>query len=243
MRKVVSLLVVLVLCMSMVLPVFAAEDAFVPSITYKPNPEFVPIIGEDGNEYIGVITDESGEILGYLEHSCLLITPVAYVWDPLAEVPTDVREELVRVYEGLKDGTMEVPYSDTTKGWVVRDLFDVRWSCEEHAAMLEASGATLKLIFDMGVIAGVDLVAHTVDDATGEWDEAVSTTNNGDGTVTVEVEHLCVVAVSMVVDSAVETPAEETESSSVLLWIVLLAVAVIALVVILFVKKKGKKAA
>ena len=47
MKKVICLLIVLMLCLSMAAPAFAAEDDFVPSITYKPNPEIVPVEGED----------------------------------------------------------------------------------------------------------------------------------------------------------------------------------------------------
>ena len=69
MRKVLCMLTVLVLCVSMVLPVFAAEDGFVPSITYKPNPELVPTIGEDGKEYYekdGIcLIVENGKCVGY----------------------------------------------------------------------------------------------------------------------------------------------------------------------------------
>ena len=62
MKKIICLLTVLVLCMSLVVPAMAAEDSFVPSITYKPNPEIVPVAGEDGQEYIGVIRDKEGKI-------------------------------------------------------------------------------------------------------------------------------------------------------------------------------------
>ena len=43
MKKIICLLTVLLLCMSVVVPAFAAEGDFVPSITYKPNPEIVPV--------------------------------------------------------------------------------------------------------------------------------------------------------------------------------------------------------
>ena len=69
MKKILSLVVVLLLCASLVLPVFAAEDNFVPSITYKPNPEIISLVGEDGESYIGVIRNGDGEILSTLTYS------------------------------------------------------------------------------------------------------------------------------------------------------------------------------
>ena len=83
MKRVICLLIALVLCLSLAAPVFATEAGFVPSITYKPNPEIVPV-EKDGKEYIGIIRDEKGEILDYVEHGCLMITPIAHVWDGLS---------------------------------------------------------------------------------------------------------------------------------------------------------------
>ena len=86
MKKIISLFIVLMLCLSLAAPAFAAESAFVPSITYKPNPEIVPVEDENGEEAIGVIRDANGEIVDYVYHGCLLITPVAHIWDPEEDV-------------------------------------------------------------------------------------------------------------------------------------------------------------
>ena len=66
MRRILSLLIVLVLCLGLAVPAFAAEDGFVPSITYKPNPEVVEVPGEDDEPYIGLIRDDQGEIIDYV---------------------------------------------------------------------------------------------------------------------------------------------------------------------------------
>ena len=54
MKKIVCLLTVLLLCMSLVVPVFATETGFVPSITYKPYPEIVPV-PDAPEDTIGVV--------------------------------------------------------------------------------------------------------------------------------------------------------------------------------------------
>lgn len=41
MKKVICLLIVLMLCLSMAAPAFAAEDDFVPSIGYKDGPKII----------------------------------------------------------------------------------------------------------------------------------------------------------------------------------------------------------
>ena len=80
MRKLICLMTVLLLCASLIMPAFAAEEeGFVPSITYKPVPEIVPVQGEDGKDYIGVICNAEGEIIDYVEAGCLRITPVAHL--------------------------------------------------------------------------------------------------------------------------------------------------------------------
>ena len=91
MRKVICLMTVLLLCASLIMPAFAAEEeGFVPSITYKPVPEIVPVQGEDGKGYIGVIRNAEGEIIDYVEAGCLRITPVAHLWDEEIEIPEDI---------------------------------------------------------------------------------------------------------------------------------------------------------
>ena len=101
MKKVLALLLAIVIIGSLSIPVFAAENGFVPSITYKPNPEIVPVEDKEGGEAIGVICDENGEIIDYVDHGCLQITPIAYVWDEEMEVPEDVERLLTFVYEEL----------------------------------------------------------------------------------------------------------------------------------------------
>ena len=44
MKRIISLFIILVLCLSLAAPAFATETGFVPSITYKPSPEIVPVL-------------------------------------------------------------------------------------------------------------------------------------------------------------------------------------------------------
>ena len=246
MKKVMSIVVAMLLCLSLVLPVCAAEvgDGFVPSITYKPNPEFVPVYDEAGNEYIGVIRDAEGNILDYISHSCLLITPIAHVWDEDIEVPEDVERLLLFLYNGLNDGSIVVPYEKheanlDPANMVIRDLFDVRWNCEEHAKSLDAPGVVLELTFDLGVVPEAQIYVQTYDEPTGIWEPIVSSVNNGDGTVTCIFEHLCGVEFSMplTLTPAVAEQAQQ-QGPNVLPWIIVLALAAIAAVGVIIAKKK-----
>lgn len=246
MKKMICLLIAVVLCLSVAAPVWAAENTFVPSITYKPNPEIVTEINDEGEEYIGVIRDETGEIIDYIDHGCLRITPVAHVWDEEIDVPKEIEDLLLFCYEGLKDGSMTIPYEKheanlDPANMVIRDLFDIRWVCEEHRAMVEKEGNTLEVIFDMGIVADVQVYIMSYDEATEEWSPIVKAVNNGDGTVTCVFEHLCAFEFSMPVAGAAVV-VEESQKPDITPWIILLGVAVVGVIVVLVAKNKKKAA-
>ena len=244
MRKVFCLVTVLLLCMSLVLPVFAADDSFVPSITYKPNPELEVFYDEYGNEQIGIIVNKEGEVISYVGHGCLRITPIAHIWDEEITVPENIEQLLLFVYNALNDGSMTIPYEKheanlDPANMVIRDLFDVRWVCEEHPLML-TDGAVLELTFDLGVVADAELFVQTYDEELEEWDPIVSVVNNGDGTITCGFAHLCAVEVSMplVPGAAPAVTPEVPDAPNVTLWIILLCAAAAAIVGVIVVKRK-----
>ena len=249
MKKFICLLTVLVLCMSLVVPAMAAEDGFVPSITYKPNPEIVPVPDAPEEDTVGVIVDKDGEIIDYVGHECLMITPIAHVWDEEIEVSKVVEDLLLFVYNSLNDGSMTIPYEKheaelDPANMVVRDLFDARWVCEEHRKMIEEEGIIFEITFDLGVVADAEIFVMTYDEETKEWDPIVKTVNNGDGTVTCSFEHLCAIEFSMPVAGAPSAPSENVqEPANLLPWFILLILALIAIVVILVARNKKKKAA
>lgn len=238
MKRVIVLITVLVLCLGMVAPVYAAEDNFVPSIAYKSSPKIVPVIGPDGAEYLGVIRDANGNIIDYVGHGCLRITPISDLWDEEIYVPQVVEDLLRYIYESLNNGTMEIPYEKhdadlKCKRMVIRDLFDARWYCKEHPDMLAPEGVVLEIIFDLGIDPEAELFVMTFDEETEEWDPIVEAENNGDGTVTCTFEHLCAIEFSII--------GGDKECTNIWLWIILLILAVVTFFIILFYKKKKKK--
>ena len=50
MRKIICMMVAIILCLGLAVPTYASESGFVPSITYKPTPDIVPVTGEDGGK-------------------------------------------------------------------------------------------------------------------------------------------------------------------------------------------------
>ena len=251
MKKMICLFVALAVCLSIAAPVFATEtenEGFVPSITYKPSPEIIPIQDEEGNEVIGEIINEAGEVQDHVAHGCLDITPIAHVWDPEEEVPADVERLLTFVYEELKEDKMEIPYEKLenpeikAENMVIRDLFDVRWACEDHRIMIEEQGILFKVTFKLGISADTEIYAMTYDEEADEWEPIVEVVNNGDGTVTCTFEHLCAVAFSMPM-AAASVPAEPAASMPIWPWILILVLAVAAIIVIVIGKKNKKETA
>lgn len=246
MRKLICLMIALVMCLTIAVPAYAAESDFVPSITYKPNPEIVPVENEEGEESIGVIRDGNGEIIDYVDHGCLLVTPIAHVWDEEIEVPAEVEQLLTFVYEELNSNNMEIPYDKhgvdlDPANMVIRDLFDARWSCEEHREMIEKEGVVFEITFDLGVVADAQIFVMTYDEEANEWSPIVKTVNNGDGTVTCTFEHLCAIEFSMPLVAAT-APVDDAQSPNVLPWVILLIVAAVAVVGVVVVKNKKKTA-
>ena len=62
MKKILAGFMTIALSVALVCPVFAG--GFVNSITYKPAPELIPTVDEDGKKIIGYVRDEDGNILG-----------------------------------------------------------------------------------------------------------------------------------------------------------------------------------
>lgn len=247
MKKTICFLAVLTLCLSMALPALAAETGFVPSITYKPGPTIVPARDSDGESHLGIIRDGAGNILSYVDEGCLLITPVASLWDPEAKLSAEVEQLLSFVYEQLNSGRMQLPYEKheaqlNPADMVIRDLFDVRWGCEEHREMMEQEGVVLEITFDLGITARDRIFVMSYDQEMDSWEPIRGAVNNGDGTVTCTFEHLCAIAFSMPL-AAADAPVDDAHRGSILPWATLLTGSAAAAAGILLAKGKKKAAA
>lgn len=247
MKKFISFMVAVLLCVTMVCPALAA-DTFVPSISYKPQPEIVPVKDDEGNDAIAVIRDADGKVLDYVSEACLEVTSIASVLYDQENVAEDVRTSLSAVYNALSTGSITIPYEKhnanlVASEMVIRDLFDARFRCQEHPAMLAQPGVTMDITFKLGVMADAEVFVMSFNDDDSQnvgWEPIVKAVNNGDGTVTCTFEHLCAIEFSVRNSSSTSGGAYTGDSFSMLPWVAVLAVCVVgAAAVVVVLKKKN----
>lgn len=243
MKKLISLILALMLCLSVCGVAAAAEGDFVPSISYKDGPELVTGEDAEGRTTAGVIRDAQGNIVSYVyDEDCLVITTIAEALnDEQTGIPDEDEELLEHVYQEILAGRMELPFENPDEMAIIH-LVDAVFLCEDttvgddHDAMIEPDGVYLELTFDLGVGAGVPVTVMCYVD--GQW-VAVPTVNNGDGTVTCQFEKICPIAFAVPSSSNVQTPPTGDNSTAQLgLWFTLLAVSALGLAALVIFRRK-----
>lgn len=222
MKKGIVAIALLAICLSLICPALAAEDTFVPSISYKDGPEIIDAELE---------TDDV--------EACLVVTSLKGAIEKSTDISQDNRDLLLEVYEKLKSGEMKLPMGE---GFVIRELVDLSWKqvgCVEekhtHEDDLEKEGVTVTIDLEFGVDANTDILAYAYRD--GQWEAIESVKNNGDGTVTCVFEHFCPVAFA-VREQTGGSETGDTARGSLILWGALMAVSMTAIVVLVIGRKK-----
>ena len=220
MRRFVSFMAVVLVCLCMAAPAMAAKDSFVPSIGYKGGPDIID----------AEINDE--DVL-----ECLVVTSVQEAENRSTEIAQEDRDLLLKVYDQLVDGSMKLPMEGDD--YVIRELVDVSFSvpCDEedsHKEQLAEEGTKLDVTFDLGVEPDEYVTVMAFVD--GKW-VGVPTDNNGDGTVDCEFEDICPV-VFCVQDAAPPAQTGDIAGQQLILWIVLMVVSFVAVVVLVVRRNK-----
>lgn len=227
MRKIMSLLVVLLLFVGLVYPALAAQSVFVPSISYKDGPDIVDAEA-DGKDVTG----------------CLVVTTITGAREKTTDIYQEDRDLLLEVYEKLDNGSMKLPIAEN---YVVRELVDVSWqktTCVEadhgHKQWLQQEDTTVSVTFDLGVGKSTDVVVMVYLD--GQWVAAESVVNNGDGTVTVVFEDICPVAFCVKRSQQTEPPKTgDPAADNLPVYMVTLVISAVALVALLILRGKKRK--
>ena len=209
MKKFISALLVLMLCVAMPLSTFASADEFVPSVTYKDAPEI-----------------SSATMDGVDISASVAITSLLDAQDGNGAASDEAIQLLLNIYEQLTDGTMDMPVEGD---FVVRDLFDISLT---DPALIEkmADVGYVDIVFDLG---DYDLSKLAVMNYHDEQWHQVEVIDNGDGTITCRFTHFSPVAFLELEEGAkvdISAPGKNLG-----LWIgicVVAAAAIIAVVVI-----------
>ena len=228
MKKVISFVTALLICVSLATAVLA-EDTFVPSVPSKDAPEVVTVKDNDGKDVAGVIKDSAGKTTGYVESGKLTVTSVAEA-NTSTDISAEAKATLLDVYDKLSKGTMELPYGtgvDADK-MVIKDLFDV--TCDVQ------TNDSVELTFDIDVASTAKVVVMVYNNNT--WSEVTAVKNNGNGTVTCTFEKFGAVAIAIPAD-ANKTPSETGDNSDLMLWTVLLTASAVAVVVLVTVRRRS----
>lgn len=223
MKKVFCIMAVLVVCLTLLSPAFAAEDTFVPSISYKDSPEI------DDAE----MSDEEVD-------DCLVVTSLKGAADKSTDIAQEARDLLLDVYKELEAGDMKLALEE---GYIVRELVDVSWknaACVEnehsHKDEHEKKGVTVTLDLDLGLSTDYDLIVFAYHD--GQWEPIESAVNNGDGTITCVFEHFCPAAFC-VRERTGGSDTGDPAGRDLILWIALMAVSAVAILVLILRRRKS----
>lgn len=239
MKKLISVMVLLAFCLVLACPAFAADDTFVPSISYKDGPEIID--GEMNEEDVG---------------PCLVVTSIKGAAEKTTDIYQEDRDLLLSVYEQLDNGTMTLPLEgagsmartggSTKKYYVIRELVDVSFmktTCQEaehgHKQWLAQDNTTITIKFDLGVTA--DTKVHVLTYIDGKWDFIKSVTNNGDGTLTCVFDDICPVAFCVETESRDPSQTGDVDREKLILWFVLMAVSTAAIVVLAANRRKHSR--
>lgn len=255
MKKVVCVFIALLLCFSLLTPAFAAEG-FVPSISYKDGPSLVTEEHEDHGSVAAWLVDTTKvdvEEMEHLEHVLedhLYVTPISVADN--VDVPEEYKaaveanaKVLKEVYKKLAEGKESLPLEkfgeDAPKNPVIRELFDVTLVHDDQLnRLVDGEDVGVKLKFNLGIKAGDKVFIMSYQN--GKWDPAVDIVNNGDGTVTCVLPHLCPVAVVVEGEESVTPePPQTSDESNNLMWLWILLAVLCAFAIIIIAAKSRKK--
>lgn len=212
----------------------AGDASFVPSVTYKGNPT---IISAGSNMAVEGTDDIK---------NCIVVTSVTQALTNSTDISQADRDQLLELYEGLKNGTMSLPLA---KNHVIRELVDISFryeGCEKidthgnKGLNLSEDGVTLTLTLSMDLSDGV--VPHVMSYIDGKWESIKSVKLNEDGTLTCVFEDIGPVAFVVGESPNNSSPfTGDAVGQNLGIWIGLMVVCAAGLVaVVILMRKKNK---
>ena len=219
MKKLICLITALMMFMMVTVPAFAAEDDFVPSIEIKDGPEVEDAV--IGGENVG---------------SSMVITSVLQAQDQSTGITQEEREHLLNVYNGVLNNEIKAP--NAGDNYVIQNMVDVSFIGGNYEEEIEQGNSTVTITFNLGVHPATNVAVYVYDN--GEWIDAISVVNNGDGTVTVVLDRLGVVSFCVDADAETAPPATgDLAMGDIALWGGMLMVSGVMLVCVVLMRRKA----
>ena len=227
MRRVLSVLFVLLICVGTVLPVFAANGDFTPSIEYKDGPTLVS--GSLGEEHVT---------------KCLVVTTVLTAINESTDVSDEVRQTLLDLYKELSnpDSSMKLPLDFD---YTIIELIDISYHysvCPEgrdHGHKVTRSGSdNMMLTVAVKPSVPMSVGAKVLSYDNGQW-RVIPFETLEDGAISFVVEKEGPVAIA-VPRGYTENPPQtgDQAGNQLVLWVTLMTVSVAALVVVAVLAKR-----
>lgn len=253
MKRILCIATAIVVIITMFATGAYAKTEFTPSVSYKDSPTIVPVKprpdGPGGSQedpdkdtVAEIVDKDKDEVVKDVYSENIVVTPVADA-DTSTDIPQESKDKLIEVYDKLEKGEMELPYEKidpnvNASDLVIRDLFDITIVDDDLNEVLLQDNTTIKATFDLGIAEGVNVyVMVFVED---EWIPAVSVTNNGDGTITVELSNTGTLAFSVEAGDLPPAQTGDTVGADLPVWIGVMAVAAVALIVVLVLGNRKK---
>ncbi|MDD6251375.1 MAG: hypothetical protein PUA85_01845 [Oscillospiraceae bacterium] len=157
MKKLFTMIMVVLLTLTAVVSVSAAQDSFVPSVDVKDGPKVVLQTDSNGNSVAAIIYDKNGHETGSVAQGGIIITPLSGMNSAPDKVKNalqsafnqinatdDLGELSKEIADYIKDNNLDVEIKDL----VVSQLFDIRLD-DEYLELLEDGGSfTVQLNVD-----------------------------------------------------------------------------------------------
>ena len=224
MKKFSAIVLALLLLATLAVPAFAAENEFVPSISYKDGPEL-----------------DEAKMNEQDVTACLVITSILQAKNKETDITQPERDLLLETYEKLKSNEMTLPLEKDD--FVVRELVDISWRYSECVEpdhrmdeWLSQPNNTVTVTLKTGIPKDMEVVVLVYVDE--QWVEVSDVTRNPDKSITCVFEEIGPVAICVREKEAAPPQTGDTVGRLLWIWIVLLVVSLGGLIALMCNRRK-----
>ena len=224
MRKLSAIALVALLLATLVVPAFAAENEFAPSIGYKDGPEL-----------------DKAEMNKEDVTPCLIITSVLQAKNKETDITQPERNLLIEIYNQLLSNEMVLPLEKDD--FVVRELVDVSWRYSDCVQVdhrmdewLSRPNNTVTVTLKTNIPSDLEVVVLVY--VNEQWVQVAQVTRNSDNSLTCVFEEIGPVAICVREKDGEPPKTGDSVGRILWLWILLLVTSFGALTVLVLNRRK-----